>query len=70
MSRKRARFRRVTRRRKMIVGASVATGGALVIAALLVVVRAWSAACCDPSGIMRGDGGTAMAWPDLDHGDN
>jgi hypothetical protein len=59
----------MSRRRKMLVAASVVAGSTLVIASLFVVVRAWSAACCDPSGIMRGDGGE-VAWPiDLDHGD-
>jgi hypothetical protein len=51
--------------RKILTALAVTGGVALVIASLLVAVRAWSAACCDPSGIMHGqDGGMPLAWPD------
>ncbi len=65
------RLRAVSRARKIVVAVSVVAGAAITVVSLLVVARAWSAACCDPAGIMRGsDGGDPAVWTsDFGHGD-
>ena len=59
----------MSRARKIVIGVSIVTGAAIAVTSLLVVVRAWSAACCDPAGIMRGgDGSAPAAWGDESEG--